>query len=89
MEFNPNQYAALVEENERLSRENYNLRQGVDYYEEVLTLRKKVEKLEKYETIVQHASDLNLNFYFICGEGGDKDSMELPERIYVGDGVRS
>lgn len=52
----------------------------VDYYEEVLMLRKKVEK---YETILKHIMSEKTGTFFICGAGGEKDSMGLPERINV------
>ena len=51
-----------------------------DYYEEVLLLRKKVEK---YETILRHAMSEKTGVFFICGEAGEKDSMGLPEKIMV------
>ena len=52
----------------------------VDYYEEVLLLRKKVEK---FETILKHAMSEKTGVFFICGEAGEKDSMGLPEKILV------
>ena len=52
----------------------------MDYYEEVLLLRKKVEK---YETILKHAMSEKSGAFFICGEAGEKDSMGLPEYISV------
>jgi len=52
----------------------------MDYYEEVLLLRKKVEK---YETILKHVMSEKTGTFFICGEAGDKDSMGLPEYISV------
>jgi hypothetical protein len=51
-----------------------------NYYEEVLLLRKKVEK---YETIIKHAMAEKSGAFFICGEAGEKDSMGLPEKIMV------
>jgi hypothetical protein len=51
-----------------------------DYYEEVLLLRKKVEK---YETILRHAMSEKTGVFFICGVSGEKDSMGLPEKIMV------
>ena len=51
-----------------------------DYYEEVLLLRKKVEK---YETILKHAMSEKTNLLFICGEAGEKDDMGLPQKIMV------
>lgn len=51
-----------------------------DYYEEVLLLRKKVEK---YETMFKHAMAEKTGVFFICGEAGEKDSMGLPEKIMV------
>jgi hypothetical protein len=52
----------------------------LDYYEEVLLLRKKVEK---YETILKHAMSEKSGVFFICGEAGEKDSMGLPDRLFV------
>jgi len=52
----------------------------MDYYEEVLLLRKKVEK---YETILKHAVSEKTGVFFICGEAGEKDDMGLPEKIMV------
>lgn len=49
----------------------------MDYYEEVMLLRKKVEK---YETILKHAMSEKTGVFFICGEAGEKDSMGLPEK---------
>ena len=51
-----------------------------DYYEEVLLLRKKVEK---FETILKHAMAEKTGAFFICGEAGEKDSIGLPEKIMV------
>ncbi len=51
-----------------------------DYYEEVLMLRKKVEK---YETILTHAMSEKTGIFFILGAGGNKNSMGLPVRITV------
>ncbi len=52
----------------------------MDYYEEVLLLRKKVEK---YETMFKHAMAEQSGVFFICGQTGEKDSMGLPEWIMV------
>ena len=52
----------------------------MDYYEEVLLLRKKVEK---YETILKHAMSEKTGVFFICGEAGEKDRVGLPEYISV------
>jgi hypothetical protein len=39
---------------------------------------------EKLKTILRHASAEKLeNVYFVCGEGGTKDEMGLPEMIMV------
>ena len=51
-----------------------------DYYEEVLLLRKKVEK---YETILRKAFPEKSGHFFICGESGEQDSMGLPNRLFV------
>ena len=60
--------------------ENRDLHWTEDYYEEVLLLRKKVEK---YETMFKHAMSEKTGVFFICGEAGEKDSMGLPEKIMV------
>ena len=60
--------------------ENRDLHWTEDYYEEVLLLRKKVEK---YETILRHAMSEKTGVFFICGVSGEKDSMGLPEKIMV------
>jgi N-acetylglutamate synthase-like GNAT family acetyltransferase len=52
----------------------------IDYYEEVLLLRKKVEK---YETLLKHAMAEKTGVFFICGASGEKDSTGLPEYISV------
>lgn len=47
-------------------------------------LRKLREENAKFKKIFTHANAEKLEgVYFICGEGGDKDSMGLPEKIYV------
>lgn len=40
--------------------------------------------LRKVQTMVKHLSAEKLQgVYFICGEAGDKDSMGLPQKIFV------
>jgi hypothetical protein len=39
--------------------------------------------IKKLERIIQHAGAERTGLYFICGEGGTKDSFNLPDRIYV------
>lgn len=47
-------------------------------------LERKLALLEKTETILRHSSAEKLHgVYFICGEGGDKDDMGLPDFISV------
>jgi hypothetical protein len=44
-----------------------------------------LKKLRKLNEIIKHevlAEKLG-NIYFICGEGGEKDQNNLPERIHV------
>lgn len=44
-----------------------------------------LRRLRKLVTMVKHidfAEELG-GIYFICGEGGEKDSLNLPERIYI------
>lgn len=38
---------------------------------------------ERLRTIIQHAIADRTGVYFICGEGGDKDEMGLPDVILV------
>jgi len=52
----------------------------MDYYEEVLLLRKKVEK---YETILKHAMSEKSGAFFICGEAGEKDTSGLPDKVFI------
>ena len=52
----------------------------IDYYEEVLLLRKKVEK---YETILKHAMSEKSGHFFICGEAGEKDTSGLPDKVFI------
>ena len=52
----------------------------MDYYEEVLLLR---EKIENYKTILKHLLADESGVFFICGEAGEKDSMGLPEEIMI------
>lgn len=47
-------------------------------------IRKEVEMLERFRTIVKHQLPEQLHgVYFICGEGGEKDSLGLPDNILV------
>jgi hypothetical protein len=47
-------------------------------------LERKLALLEKTETILRHSSAEKLQgVYFICGEGGEKDDMGLPDFISV------
>jgi hypothetical protein len=55
----------------------------MDYYEEVLLLRKKLAKFEKLDRLIKHGNPDNSGYFFICGEAGKKDSMGLPEKILV------
>jgi hypothetical protein len=43
-----------------------------------------LEKLRRVHTMVRHLSAEKLEgVFFICGEGGEKDAMGLPEKILV------
>jgi hypothetical protein len=43
-----------------------------------------LEKLRRVHTMVRHLSAEKLDgVFFICGEGGAKDAMGLPEKIMV------
>ena len=47
-------------------------------------LRQLREMNEKFKKIFTHTNAEKLDgVYFICGEGGEKDSMGLPEKILV------
>lgn len=47
-------------------------------------LRQLRESNEKFLNIFRHANAEKLaGVYFICGEGGEKDAMGLPEKIMV------
>ena len=52
----------------------------IDYYEEVLLLRKKVEK---YETILKHAMAEKSGVFFISGEAGEIDNNGLPDTVFI------
>ena len=52
----------------------------LDYYEEVLLLRKKVEK---YETILKHAMSEKTGVFFISGEAGERDNNGLPDTVFI------
>lgn len=38
---------------------------------------------EKLKTIWKHSSPERTGAFFVCGEGGERDSMGLPEMIMV------
>jgi len=45
---------------------------------------KEYELFQKLKTILKHSKAEQLEgVYFICGEGGEKDAMGLPESIQV------
>lgn len=46
-------------------------------------IRQQQEMIEKFRTIVSHATAERTGVYFICGEVGPKDGMGLPELIMV------
>jgi hypothetical protein len=39
--------------------------------------------LKNAETILKHILAEKTGFYFICGEAGNKDTLGLPEKIFV------
>lgn len=49
-----------------------------DYKGELRELRK-IKALVRHQVLADTFGDI----YFICGEGGDKDSNNLPERIHI------
>jgi hypothetical protein len=44
---------------------------------------KEYELFQKLKKIWIHSSPEKSGAYFICGEGGEKDDMGLPDRIFV------
>jgi len=44
---------------------------------------KEYELFQKLKKIWIHSSPEKSGTYFICGEGGEKDDMGLPDRIFV------
>lgn len=51
----------------------------VEAYEGELRELRKIKSLIKHELLAEKMG----NIYFICGEGGEKDMNNLPERIHV------
>jgi len=51
----------------------------VEAYEGELKKLRKLYEIMKHEVLAEKLGDI----YFICGEGGDKDQNNLPERIHV------
>lgn len=51
----------------------------VEAYEGELRELRKIKSLIKHELLAEKMG----NIYFICGEGGEKDKNNLPERIHV------
>jgi len=44
-----------------------------------------LKELRKLKSLIKHdiLADKLGNIYFICGEGGEKDKNNLPERIHI------
>lgn len=51
----------------------------VEAYEGELKKLRKLYEIMKHEVLAEKLGDI----YFICGEGGEKDQNNLPERIHV------
>ncbi len=51
----------------------------VEAYEGELKRLRKLEQIIKHEVLAEKLG----NIYFICGEGGEKDRNNLPERIHI------
>lgn len=55
----------------------------VEAYEGELRELRKLKSLIKHEILAHALADKIGNIYFICGEGGEKDNNNLPERIHI------
>lgn len=58
----------------------------VEAYEgELFALRQQKQELERYRKMFMHtfAAEKVGNIYFICGEGGQKDKNNLPDKIHI------
>jgi hypothetical protein len=55
------------------------------YQGELFELRQQKQELERYRKMFMHifAAEKVGSIYFICGEGGEKDQNNLPDRIHV------
>jgi len=51
----------------------------VEAYEGELKRLRKLESIIKHEVLAEKLGDV----YFICGEGGEKDSNNLPKQIHI------
>jgi hypothetical protein len=51
----------------------------LEAYEGELKRLRKIESIVKHNVLVERYGDI----YFICGEGGEKDRNNLPERIHI------
>jgi hypothetical protein len=51
----------------------------VEAYEGELTKLRKLYEMVKHIDLAEKLGDI----YFICGESGEKDKNNLPERIYI------
>lgn len=52
---------------------------------EVESYEGELKELRKLKSLIKHdiLADKLGNIYFICGEGGEKDRNNLPERIHI------
>ena len=51
----------------------------LEAYEGELNELRKIRSLIKHTALAEKFGDI----YFICGDGGDKDSNNLPDKIYI------
>jgi hypothetical protein len=51
----------------------------LEAYEGELRRLRKIESIVKHNVLAERYGDI----YFICGEGGQKDKNNLPERIHI------
>jgi hypothetical protein len=65
---------------DRLSRTEYD---DLDACKAADIIKKQAELITKFRTIVQHAKAETTGVYFVCGDGGEKDEVGLPEMIMV------
>jgi hypothetical protein len=63
-----------------------NVQYSANYWNHLIRARaldEAADVLEKQKKILMHVFAEKSGAYFVCGESGDKDTMGLPEKIFV------